>query len=100
MKTINILLIFSFLAFGLACQQKPEQQEETTSSIADEGRADFTKILPDFLSAAEFSAQLQSTGADFNPDILADPSRAEQYLEVKENSGDFINYGSFRIIPG
>jgi hypothetical protein len=91
MKTINIFLIFCFLAVGNACQQKPEEQEEKqTPAISDEGRADFRKVMPNFPSAAEFSAQLQATGAEFNPSILTDPDKAEQYAAVDEKSAAML----------
>jgi len=90
MKTINILLIFTILAFGISCQQKTEQQEEQTPAVSEEGQADFNKVMPNFPSAAEFSAIIQSTGADFNPEILTDPSVANQYTKTREKSAAIL----------
>lgn len=90
MKTINILLIFTILTLGISCQQKTQQKEEQSPAVTEEGKADFKKILPNFPSAAEFSAIVQSTGADFNPDILTDPSMADQYKSTKEKSAAML----------
>jgi len=90
MKAVNILLIFTILAMGISCQQKTQKEEEQTSEIKDEGRADFRKVMPNFPSAAEFSAIIQSTGADFNPDILTDPSVADHYTSTKEKSAAML----------
>jgi hypothetical protein len=90
MKTINILLIFTILAFGISCQQKTQQQEEETPAVTEEERADFKRIMPNFPSAAEFSAIIQSTGAEFTPSILTDPSLADQYTKTKEKSAAML----------
>jgi hypothetical protein len=90
MKTINILLIFTILAFSISCQQKTQQQEEETPAVTEEGRADFRRVMPNFPSAAEFSAIIQSTGADFTPSILTDPTMADQYTQSKEKSAAML----------
>lgn len=90
MKTIHKLLIFTILIFGISCQQKTQQKEEQSSAVTEDGKADFKKILPNFPSAAEFSAIVQSTGADFNPDILTDPSMVDQYKSTKEKSAAML----------
>lgn len=91
MKTINFLLIFCCFAVGISCQQKPEQQaEEQTPVVTENARADFKKVMPNFPSAAEFSAQLQAAGVDFNPAILTDPDKAEQYATVNEKSAAML----------
>ncbi len=90
MKRIQLSLILVLLVIGFSCQQKSEQQEGQTSEIKEEGQADFKKIMPNFPSAAEFAAIIQSTGADFNPDILTDPSVADQYTTTKEKSAAML----------
>jgi hypothetical protein len=86
MKTINILLVFAILALGISCQQRKENQEVQSTAVTEEGRADFERVMPNFPSAAEFAAIIQSTGAEFNPDILTDPTLADQYTSTKEKS--------------
>ena len=91
MKTINILCLICLFTFYISCQQKPDQQEgEQTTAITDEARADFRKVMPNFPSAAEFSAQLQAAGVEFDPAILTNPDKAGQYAETNEKAAAML----------
>ena len=90
MKTINNLIILAIIVIGMSCQQKTGEQEEQTPEVSEEAQAEFKKVMPNFPSAAEFAAVLQSTGAEFNADILTDPSVVDQYFVTNEKSAAML----------
>lgn len=76
---LSIACLFIFSNCGDDKKKKDNEATDAFNKAKSEVAEDIDKVLHDIPSPSEIPFLLQSTGAEFNPDLLSDITRANEY---------------------